>query len=772
MATAHLRSLVLVSSLIASVALAAPRAATTAGSASTLTAPPARHVAIASKKIAVKDATTPLDLFFISNPNAPFAVTLDTEDHRGGYVEGERFRVAITATVDCYITLLSWGTQGEIEQVAPAKATTGSDEPLFLKKGETLVVPKGAAAFKAQPPHGETNLRVFATLEPLTLDLAKAGATKEPEKPSEAQPEHQSDQEKEASRERFRKLLLGEKARARGTQGTKGIGVEEAPPSPLDGKDWEVADLWVMTGSDRKDLAERRGVSEEDAGKPRDQIAVPDEEPSGLLIPDEPATPRERPARKNPHAALQPTSGSTASDEYAARWKRVVEGQSASKSIGTRFVPPPATGGRSMPRVDTTPTDLLIVRTPPKGSKAIGGRGYTTERVPLVPPGSKAIGTPEAILKQRVEQLRASDPTISAVIPNRQWRIFGAQDSKEENIFRGLQWHLTNEAASGHDIRWFLAAVDLIDVTPAVIGMVDQGLHLNDARLKPYVAVNKGETPDNGVDDDGNGHVDDVFGWNFASDSATLSSGDDAFNHGSYCSSIIAGGPVTTPGYFFPVAYEPRIVVSACVAWDEKAGTATGSIDATVQAIQYAADRGAKVINLSLGGPSTKLELLLLSGHPVFDELEKKNVLLVIAAGNENIDIDAHPVSPACIDRPNTIVVMATDPDGRPARAYNGTTKTWEQYTNWGRNHVHIAAPGTMILGIPNVDATSYGDGTSYATPIVTATAAVIMGKHPEWDVATVKRAILESARQVEGLDDLCLTGGVLDVEAAFDWTP
>jgi subtilisin family serine protease len=77
-----------------------------------------------------------------------------------------------------------------------------------------------------------------------------------------------------------------------------------------------------------------------------------------------------------------------------------------------------------------------------------------------------------------------------------------------------------------------------------------------------------------------------------------------------------------------------------------------------------------------------------------------------------------------------------------------------------------------MILGIPQVGATSYGDGTSYATPIVTAAAAILMGKHPEWDVATVRRAILETARQVEGLDERCQTGGMLDLKAALEWAP
>lgn len=733
--------------------------------------PAPKHTRIATTTVAVADALTPLDLFFLNNEKAPFTVSIATQDGRGGYVEGERFKVVVTASEEVFVTVIAWGAAGEMLQLVPSPAVTGSTEPIKLGKGERLEVPKGGAAFKAEPPHGETNLRVFASKEPLTLDLPLAGA---PPKETPAEPGSGGDAVE--GKAAARKLFGG---------GTKGIGVEEAPKHPLEGTDWAVADAWVMTGSSRKDLAERMGLSEEAAVAPiAERPAEEDDDRSladrfsDLLLEKKPV---ERPARKNPLPPLTPVAGNAAVEEYLARWQRVLKGESATKSIGGRLVParPLFGGAGSMPRVSggrsaasDFPSELLVVRTPPKGSKSIPASGYTTERVPLVPPGSKSLITTDEALQARITELLAADPTIRTVIPNRTVQIFGAAPTADDNLFRGLQWHLSNEAASDHDIRWFLKAVDLVEIKPVLIGMVDQGIHTNDGRLSPHIARNAGETPDNGIDDDGNGHVDDVLGWNFASDSATISTADDAFNHGTYCSSIIAGGELNTPGYFFPVAYDPKIVVSACVAWDEAAGTAKGSMGATIAAIQYAADRGAKVINLSLGGPASPIELLVLNEHPIFDELERKNVLLVIAAGNENIDIDANPVQPACLDRPNTIVVMATDPDGRPARAYDAEKKEWVQYSNWGRTNVDIAAPGTMILGIPNVGATSYGDGTSYATPIVTATAAILMGMHPEWDAATVKRAILESARQAEGLDDLCLTGGVLDFEAALNWTP
>jgi hypothetical protein len=679
------------------------------------------------------------DLLFLDNPNATFSIAARTEDGRLGYIDGERFRLRIAATEECYLFVMAFGPDGTFEQIAPAKAITGSTDPVKLKAGEVLLLPRGQSAFKAMPPHGETTFRVFATKNPVVLPLEG--------------------------------------------KGTKGVGVADGPASPFDGIDWAETTVLVMTGESRKDLAERMGVSEEEATKPaREQAAQPEkpDAPTEYELPELPELPlelpetlpkleRPRPARKNPNPPLKPTA-SEASESYRKQWETLVSGEASQKSIGSGLKPAlPAR--RSMPRLAAEEGDLLVVRKAAEGTKAVGAPRYTTERVPLVPPGSKAIGaSPEETLRRRVAEIRKADPSIVTIVPNRPISIF--RDDPEPSVFTGLQWHLHNQSSIGQDIRWLHRVLDIMELHPVPIGMVDQGVHVADDRLKPLIAVNAGEVADNGKDDDGNGLVDDVYGWNFASNSGVLATADDRFNHGSYCTSIIGGASSPSRFAFFPVAYAPKVIESACMAWDDAAGTANGSTDTLLKAIEYAADRGAKVINLSLGGATTPLDLLLLERHPLFLKLASRDVLLVIAAGNENIDIDEHPVSPACLNIPNSIVVMATDPDGQPARDYDPASGEWKQYSNWGRNSVHIAAPGTMILGIPSVGSTSYGNGTSYATPIVTAAAALLWSQHPSWDVATLKRAILETARPVEGLEDKCVTGGILDLDAALNWTP
>ncbi len=674
-----------------------------------------------------KDVHTELEIIDLENPDAPFEVRIAADGGKLGYVEGERFTISIDADVDCYVTVLAVDPAGEVSVIVPGIAAKPDDgtKAIQVKKGSTLTLPAGGAKFRAQPPHGESRFKVIATLEPLTVEESKPG-------------------------EKYRKLL----------EGLKGIGVDDDGngPDPLRGSKWSTAELWITTGSDAADLAKRQAAEEDGESTDLNDPLLP--------VPAEPKAPTPRPNRANPKAPLAPRDEPDANEAYRTKWEEVVKGAQGSKAIGTRFVRPRSVFER---RTTIAPAgELLVVREAPAGSKAIGGGRYRTEKVPLLLPGSKAIG--DEALRERVAAIKAGDPTVRAVVPNGTWQVLGGEQDFKKNPFSGLQWHLYNTELSGGDIGWMYRAVDLIECTPVPIGIVDQGVHINEPRLQPFLWKNPKEIDGNGVDDDGNGLVDDYHGWNFASNSPALSTSDSAENHGTYCTSIMVGGAPSQPGNFFGVTYNATVIPAACMAYDESKHTATGSIGTTLEAIAYAADQGAKVINLSLGGPTTDLDLLLLNGHPLWDELEKKGVLLVIAAGNENTDIDAHPVSPACLPRDNTIVVMAVDPAGRPGRAFDGSS--WTQYSNWGRNTVHIAAPGTMVLGIPSVDLTSYGDGTSYAAPIVTGVAAILWSKHPDWDYKTVKRAILETARQVDGLDDKCITGGMVDLNAALEWKP
>ncbi len=706
-------------------------------------APPALPAAPQGKReMRANDTRSTGELVDLDRLDEKFGLTIATADGRAEYVEGERFTVNISAAIDCYITLIAIDPAGEATVLVPRPGDESAQ--VMISHGETLTVPSNGAAFKAQPPHGLTRLKVIATTEPLVLV-----ASKDVGKPSD----------------RVRLVIDSVKRlKASGAPaGSKGVGIDTGDVD----EHWATAELRLITGKDKSDVAKRRAEQNRSI-LDKLRLAEPEEA-------DAPQAAKERPPRLNTKPEASVMSNPDPADEYRERWEGVIRAMNGSKSIGTpagvptgtKFVaPPPVIKSRVEPR---PVTDLLVVRRAVAGSKGGPAKGYSTERVPLAPAGSKAGPMTEEALKLRIAELRANDPTITTIIPNRQWTTFAEPPT---NPFSNLQWHLHNDVASDIDVNWLINAVDVIDITPALVGVVDQGVHLNETRLSRFLWTNSKEIPGNGIDDDSNGLIDDVHGWNFASNSTDLSTDDTSFNHGTYCTSIIVGSETGKPGWFWGIESNGTVIPVACMAFDKESGTATGTLENTLQAIRYAADNGAKVINLSLGGSSSELDIALLNLHPLFDELEQKGVLLVIAAGNENKDIDTNPVSPASLPRPNTIVVMAIDPSGNPGRAWDPQTKTWSQYSNWGRNTVHVAAPGTMILGIPAVDQTSYGDGTSFAAPIVTGMAAVLWGKHPEWDVATVRRAILETVRPIAGLDDKCLTGGMVDLDAAMKFTP
>jgi hypothetical protein len=682
---------------------------------------PSQAAGGATKDIAI-DAG-PERLFELAPDANPLGLAIETTDRRHAYLEGERFSIGVTAKDECHIVVVSRGPDGVVTLLAPGAATAERNGlQMQLAEGATFRLPSGTATFRAASPHGTTEIRVFATREPL--------------------PEAEQTPSGEAAKlARLLELLVADAG-------------------------WSMASLTITTGKDRDDLDERmRAAPSGDRTRRRllDDLLIPPDavvREDGVARPEDPSDEPPIP-RRNPSPPLKPGSTDEGNEIYRKRWEALLAEQGGAKAIGTRFVP--ARPPHRAPTAGQPIRDLLVVRAAPDGAKALGG--WSTSRVPFAADGSKAIAPTDEELRARIRELKAADPTIVTVVPNREVRAFM---DDEPALFRPLQWQLRNEGCPGVDTKWLLESVRMIEVEPVKIGLVDQGLHVGEPRIAQQLWTNPGETAGNGVDDDGNGLIDDVHGWNFASHSPVLAQKDDAYNHGTYCASIMMGTSARGPDRFWGIAPNSVVVPAACLAWDDEKGTAIGSIETTFEGIRYVVERGAKVVNLSLGGPATRMDLLLQELHPIWEFVREKDVLLVVAAGNEDQNIDETPVTPACLDLPNMIVVMAVDPSGGPARAYEGPERGWRPFSNYGRNAVDIAAPGAMIIGIPAIGQTSYSDGTSFAAPMVTAVAAALWAEHPDWDAATVRRAILETAQPVEGLEDKCRTGGMLDIHAAF----
>jgi subtilisin family serine protease len=177
-----------------------------------------------------------------------------------------------------------------------------------------------------------------------------------------------------------------------------------------------------------------------------------------------------------------------------------------------------------------------------------------------------------------------------------------------------------------------------------------------------------------------------------------------------------------------------------------------GSLGDAVLALQYAAKRGAKIINASWGGAPCVASL-----RDAFLALESQGILVVVAAGNDGRDIDYYPEFPASFNLSNQVTIAAS------SRADYMTS-----WSNSGFQYVHLAAPGEGILStVPN-NGTAYMDGTSMAAPFVSGAAALIWADRPQATAVQVKQALLQSVDVTPNHEFRVLTRGRLNVQKAL----
>lgn len=252
-----------------------------------------------------------------------------------------------------------------------------------------------------------------------------------------------------------------------------------------------------------------------------------------------------------------------------------------------------------------------------------------------------------------------------------------------------------------------------------VVGVIDSYVDVSHPQLISRIAYNKGEVPDNGIDDDQNGYVDDYAGAAFISEP---SSGGKVSEHGTHVSGVIAADHYQ--GSIKGMAPRARIIPAPFI--DSVTG---GSIGDAILAMQYASSRGAKIINASWGGAPCMESL-----KNAFMELNNKGILVVVAAGNDGRDMDYNPDYPAAFNMPNQITVAAATP-----------SDTMVYWSNSGFNLVHLAAPGVDILSTITGHRTGLMSGTSMAAPFVSGAAALLWSDRPQAQVSDIKTALLRS---------------------------
>ncbi|SDT06310.1 S8 family peptidase [Pseudomonas oryzae] len=284
-----------------------------------------------------------------------------------------------------------------------------------------------------------------------------------------------------------------------------------------------------------------------------------------------------------------------------------------------------------------------------------------------------------------------------------------------------------------------------------VVGIIDEGLMVSHPDLQANVWVNPGEYGKTvGVDDDGNGYVDDIHGWDFNGKDASVYDGS-ADDHGSHVAGSVAASIDNGLGVF-------GVCPTAKLISAKFLGPRGGTTANAVKAVQYLTDlkqrHGLRLVasNNSWGGGGYSQALadaIAVAGAA--------NILFIAAAGNAGQNIDTTPSYPASYPLANLLAVAAIDKSGAKA-----------SFSNWGVNTVAIAAPGVDILstvptrkGLAGYAAYS---GTSMATPHVTGAAALYAALNPCASAVQIKSALLVQAATDSKLAGQVQNGRRLDV--------
>jgi subtilisin family serine protease len=280
----------------------------------------------------------------------------------------------------------------------------------------------------------------------------------------------------------------------------------------------------------------------------------------------------------------------------------------------------------------------------------------------------------------------------------------------------------------------------------ALVAILDTGVDLSQPRLRGRLFKNPLEIPGNNLDDDRNGFTDDVYGWNFLNNTANIQ---DDQGHGTHVAGIIVDEA-------FGVAPEARILPI-------KIGDAQGRISPAnlIKAMEYAVNRGAKVMNLSLRfvDPGVVSQLMIDS---MMSFARRNNVLIVTAAGNDSLNTGSTPIFPANIMGDNHVTVCSVS-----------NSDTQSTFSNFNHLRVQLCAPGEDIMswGVPALHRTAkdsglfqLNSGTSMAAPFVAGAAALLYSINSNLKGYEVRNYLMNNVRKVSKLEQSAITSGVLDV--------
>jgi subtilisin family serine protease len=301
------------------------------------------------------------------------------------------------------------------------------------------------------------------------------------------------------------------------------------------------------------------------------------------------------------------------------------------------------------------------------------------EALPI--PGVKLLKVDEGMTVEHAVAQLEDEAAVEYAEPN---FIYRAQATTPNDTHYPVQWGLNNTGQTGGTPDADIDAPEAWDITKGnpsvVVAVADTGVAMNNPDLAGALWTNTSEIPNNGLDDEGNGYVDDVRGWDFVTNDKDPT---DMHLHGTHVAGTIAGKGNNAAG-ITGVAWQGTIMPVRVLD-----ANGAGTLANIATGFEYARENGADIVNASFGGPQSSQTLLDVMEASIEDS---PDILFVVAAGNGGTDgvgddNDAAPVYPCNFDLDNLICVAATDHKDQ-----------YGSFSNWGAGSVDLAAPGVSIF--------------------------------------------------------------------------
>jgi thermitase len=353
-----------------------------------------------------------------------------------------------------------------------------------------------------------------------------------------------------------------------------------------------------------------------------------------------------------------------------------------------------------------------------------------------------------------IDQLKSSDQ-VEYAEPN---FIYRAMESGVPNDARfGELWGILNAGQRDSQGTAGRAGVD-INVVPVwatgitgskniTVAVIDTGIQWDHVDLQDNLYINRGESGSkakNGIDDDGNGFIDDVHGWNFHAN--TASSTDDQ-GHGTHCAGTIGGSGnngIGVAGVNWNVTLMPIKFLGA-----DGGGTLQGAIES----VNYARLMKVDIMSNSWGGGGASQAL-----RDAIQQARDAGILFVAAAGNDGSDNDTRPTYPAAYPVDNVLAVSAINNAGGIA-----------DFSNYGKTSVHVAAPGVNVLSSYTGGGYRAASGTSMACPHVSGVAALVLSANPGMSFADLKDRLIKTSQPLASVKRKVVSKGMVSAFNAIN---